>query len=159
MENTENKEVQQDKEPTQDKDEIAKIAATRDRLNRVLQGIKEWNATQFPEADLPGQLMKLEEELHEFRNGQGEEERLKELTDVVIVCAGLGRWQSLIGCHILSMVVNGAHYTTVNKLLDDVEAKMAKNRSRVWLKDGDGKYHHDVKLDEQANANGENAPA
>lgn len=158
MENTENKEVQQDKKPTQDEEEQAKIAATRDRLNRVLQDIKEWNATQFPEADLPGQLMKLEEELHEFHHGQGEE-RLKELPDVVIVCAGLGRWQSLIGYHILSLVINGAHYTEVNKLLDDVEAKMAKNRSRVWLKDGEGKYHHDVKLDEPANANGENTPA
>lgn len=159
MENTENKEVQQDKEPTQDSDEIAKIAATRDRLNRVLQDIKEWNAMQFPEADLPGQLMKLEEELHEFHNAQGEEERVKELPDVVIVCAGLGRWKSLIGYHILSLVVNGAHHTEVNKLLDEVEAKMAKNRARVWLKDGEGKYHHDVKLDESANANGENTPA
>lgn len=158
MENTENKEVQQDKEPTQDKDEIAKIAATRDRLNRVLQGIKEWNATQFPEADLPGQLMKLEEELHEFHHDK-DKENFKEISDVVIVCAGLGRWQSLIGYHILSMVINGAHYTEVNKLLDAVEAKMAKNRARVWLKDGDGKYHHDVKLDEPANANGENTPA
>jgi hypothetical protein len=159
MENIENTENKTPKEASQDEEEQAKIAATRDRLNRVLQGIKEWNATQFPEADMPGQLMKLEEELHEFHNGQGEEERLKELSDVVIVCAGLGRWQSLIGYHILSMVISGAHYTIVNKLLDDVEAKMAKNRARVWLKDGDGKYHHDVKLDEPANANGENTPA
>lgn len=158
MENTENTENKTLEKTTQDEEEQAKIAATRDRLNKVLQDIKEWNATQFPEADLPGQLMKLEEELHEFHDGQGEE-RLKELPDVVIVCAGLGRWQSLIGYHILSLVINGAHYTEVNKLLDDVEAKMAKNRSRVWLKDGDGKYHHDVKLDEPANANGENTPA
>ena len=84
MENTESKEVQQDKEHTQDNDEIAMISATRDRLNKVIQDIKEWNATQFPEADLPGQLMKLEEELHEFHNAQGEE-RLKELPDVFIV--------------------------------------------------------------------------
>lgn len=159
MENTENTEVQQDKETSQDKEEQAKIAATSDRLNRVLQDIKEWNATQFPEADLPGQLMKLEEELHEFHNGQGEEDRLKEMSDIVIVCAGLGRWKSLIGYHILSLVINGAHYTQVNKLLDAVEAKMAKNRARVWIKDGDGKYHHDVKFDEPANANGENTPA
>ena len=152
MENTENKEVQQDKE------EQAMIAAPRDRLNKVIQDIKEWNATQFPDADLPGQLMKLEEELHEFHNAQGEE-RLKELPDVFIVCAGLGRWQSLIGYHILSLVGNGAHHTEVNRLLDEVGLKMAKNRARVWLKDGDGKYHHDVKLDEPANANGENTPA
>ena len=152
MENTENKEVQQDKE------EQAMIAATRDRLNKVIQDIKEWNATQFPDADLPGQLVKLEEELHEFHNAQGEE-RLKELPDVFIVCAGLGRWKSLIGYHILSLVVNGAHHTEVNRLLDEVGLKMAKNRARVWLKDGEGKYHHDVKLDEPANANGENTPA
>ena len=158
MENTENKEVQQDKEPIQDKEEQAMIAATRDRLNKVIQDIKEWNATQFPDADLPGQLVKLEEELHEFHSAQGEE-RLKELPDVFIVCAGLGRWQSLIGYHILSLVVNGAHHTEVNRLLDEVGFKMAKNRARVWLKDGDGKYHHDVKLDEPANANGENTPA
>ena len=54
MENTENKEVQQDKEPIQDKEEQAMIAATRDRLNKAIQDIKEWNATQFPDADLPG---------------------------------------------------------------------------------------------------------
>ena len=102
--------------------------------------------------------MKLEEELHEFHNAQGEE-RLKELPDVFIVCAGLGRWQSLIGYHILSLIVSGAHHTEVNRLLDEVGLKMAKNRARVWLKDGEGKYHHDVKLDEPANANGENTPA
>ena len=155
MENTENK---MPEKPTQDEDEIAMISATRDRLNKVIQDIKEWNATQFPDADLPGQLVKLEEELHEFHNAQGDN-RLKEISDVFIVCAGLGRWKSLIGYHILSLVVNGAHYTEVNKLLDGVEAKMAKNRARVWLKDGEGKYHHDVKLDEPANANGENTPA
>lgn len=158
MENTENTENKTPEKSEQDKEEQAKIAATRDRLNKVLQDIKEWNATQFPEADLPGQLMKLEEELHEFHNAQ-EENRLKEISDVVIVCAGLGRWKSLIGYHILSLVINGAQHTEVNKLLDEVEAKMAKNRARVWLKDGEGKYHHDVKLDEPANANGENTPA
>ena len=158
MENVENTENKTPEKSEQDKYEIAKISATMDRLNKVLQDIKEWNATQFPEADLPGQLIKLEEELHEFHNAQ-DENRLKEISDVVIVCAGLGRWKSLIGYHILSLVVNGAHHTEVNKLLDAVEAKMAKNRARVWLKDGEGKYHHDVKLDEPANANGENTPA
>lgn len=158
MENTENTENKMPEESEQDKEEQAMISATRDRLNKVIQDIKEWNATQFPEADLPGQLVKLEEELHEFHNAQGEE-RLKELSDVVIVCAGLGRWKSLIGYHILSLVVNGAHHTEVNRLLDEVGLKMTKNRARVWLKDGDGKYHHDVKLDEPANANGENTPA
>lgn len=158
MENTENTENKTPEKPTQDSDEIAMISATMDRLNKVIQDIKEWNATQFPDADLPGQLVKLEEELHEFHNAQ-DENRLKELSDVVIVCAGLGRWKSLIGYHILSMVVNGAHHTEVNRLLDEVGFKMAKNRARVWLKDGEGKYHHDVKLDEPANANGENTPA
>ena len=158
MENTENAENKTPEKSEQDKYEIAMISATMDRLNKVIQDIKEWNATQFPDADLPGQLMKLEEELHEFHNAQ-EENRLKEISDVFIVCAGLGRWKSLIGYHILSMVVNGAHHTEVNKLLDEVGFKMAKNRARVWLKDGDGKYHHDVKLDEPANANGENTPA
>lgn len=158
MENTENTENKTSEKPTQDEEEQAMISATRDRLNKVIQDIKEWNATQFPDADLPGQLVKLEEELHEFHNAQGEE-RLKELPDVFIVCAGLGRWQSLIGYHILSLVVNGAHHTEVNRLLDEVGFKMAKNRARVWLKDGEGKYHHDVKLDEPANANGENTPA
>lgn len=158
MENTENTENKMPEKSEQDEEEQAMIAATRDRLNKVIQDIKEWNATQFPEADLPGQLVKLEEELHEFHDAQ-EENRLKELSDVVIVCAGLGRWKSLIGYHILSLVVNGAHHTEVNRLLDEVGFKMAKNRARVWLKDGDGKYHHDVKLDEPANANGENTPA
>ena len=158
MENTENTENKTPEKSEQDKEEQAMIAATRDRLNKVIQDIKEWNATQFPDADLPGQLMKLEEELHEFHNAQ-EENRLKELSDVFIVCAGLGRWQSHIGYHILSMVVNGAHHTEVNRLLDEVGFKMAKNRARVWIKDGEGKYHHDVKLDEPANANGENTPA
>ena len=156
MENTENTENKST--PTEREEEQAMISATRDRLNKVIQEIEEWNATQFPEADLPGQLMKLEEELHEFYNAQGYN-RLKEISDVFIVCAGLGRWKSLIGYHILSLVVNGAHHTEVNRLLDEVGFKMAKNRTRVWIKDGDGKYHHDVKLDEPANANGENTPA
>lgn len=158
MENTENTENKMPEKSEQDKEEQAMISATRDRLNKVIQDIKEWNATQFPDANLPGQLIKLEEELHEFHNAQ-EDNRIKEISDVFIVCAGLGRWQSLIGYHILSLVVNGAHHTEVNRLLDEVGLKMAKNRARVWLKDGDGKYHHDVKLDEPANTNGENTPA
>ena len=159
MENTENKE--NNSIPTAREEAQATIInAVRHRLERTLDEIKDWNIETFPDANQSGQLMKLEEELHEYVDVHGEGENSdKELADVMIVCAGLRRWGSLIGQHILAMILAGANASQVNALLDLVDDKMARNRSRVWLKDGDGKYHHDVKLDEPANANGENEPA
>ena len=155
MENTENTET---KAEAKTEDDVKKIEATRKRLNNMVSEIRDWNEQQFPDATLDGQLMKLEEELKEFHHAEGKD-RLKEIADIVIVCAGLRRWQSFVGFHILATVVNGAPQELVNELLDAVDEKMAKNRARVWLKDGDGKYHHDVKLDEPANGNGEDTPA
>lgn len=124
------------------------IEAIRRRLERTLEEIAAWNTETFPSASQAGQLMKLEEELHEYAESDledGEANRDKELADVVIVCAGLRRWSSLVGQHILAMVLAGANASQVNALLDLVDEKMAKNRARIWLQDGEGKYHHEEK--------------
>lgn len=118
------------------------IEAIRHRLERTLEEIAAWHADTFPASNQAGQLMKLEEELREYSEAE-QEDKDKELADVVIVCAGLRRWSSLIGQHMLAMVLAGANASQVNVLLDLIDDKMAKNRARVWKLDGEGKYHHD----------------
>lgn len=153
--NTENKTENTPVPTPREEAQATIIEAIRHRLERTLEEIAAWSAETFPTASQAGQLMKLEEELREYSEAE-QADKDKELADVVIVCAGLRRWSSFIGQHMLAMVLAGANASQVNLLLDLIDDKMAKNRARVWKQDGEGKYHHEEK---PANANGEDVPA
>lgn len=91
----------------------------------------------FPKADMPGQLMKLEEELNEFK----EAESIDELADVCIVCFGLMALKSHIGAFIYSVIVDELTVEELKKLEQVIDTKVDINLSRKW-EYKDGKYKH-----------------
>jgi len=111
-------------------------------LCQELDSIKEWNEETFPDATLGGQLSKLEEEYEEYFSAKSQEEERKELADIFIVLGGLRRWESKIGNCIVNTMVEKMPLSTLLELLPSIKTKMDINRKRVWLKSGDGKFHH-----------------
>lgn len=91
----------------------------------------------FPKANMQGQLMKLEEELSEFK----EAESIDELADVCIVCFGLIALGSQIGSFIYSVIVDELTVVELKSLEKVIDAKVDINLSRKW-EYKDGKYKH-----------------
>lgn len=91
----------------------------------------------FPKADLTGQLVKLEEELREFKADNS----VEELADVCIVCYGLMALKSEVGAFVLSFIVEELEDAEIEVLEQVIEAKIDVNLSRKW-EYKDGKYHH-----------------
>lgn len=103
--------------------------------------ITEWHLNCFPTATLNGQLLKLEEELREWKEAVTVEDSGKELADVFIVCCGLARWHSITGKIItLGLLNDVTHYNDV--FYKQVYNKHQKNKARVWQKTAEGSYHH-----------------
>lgn len=95
--------------------------------------ITEWHLNCFPDATLDGQLLKLEEELREWKEAVTVEDSGKELADVFIVCCGLSRWHSITGRIIsLGLLNDITHYNDV--FYKQVYNKHQKNKIRVWQK-------------------------
>ena len=116
-------------------------------LMALLKEIKIWHAKTFPGTTFPGQLLKLEEEIGEFRQATTREESLKELADVFIVCAGLSRWDSHIAQIILiEFILKNQFGFTGEEILQAVKAKMEINHKRteagVWKQLPDGRVKH-----------------
>lgn len=111
-------------------------------LMRELKEVKEWHKKTFPTATLAGQLLKLEEEMNELLRAKTREEHKRELADILIVCAGLNRWDSKIGNYMVNSHLESMQLETLFELILAVNDKMKKNRKRVWKKSGDGRFHH-----------------
>lgn len=79
-------------------DELSK-ALILENIDNRLNSIKRWHEKTFPDATLAGQLAKLEEEICEsLKVGKKDKAALfEEIADVLIVCAGLRRFDSKIG--------------------------------------------------------------
>lgn len=79
-------------------DELSK-ALFLENIDNRLNSIKRWHEKTFPDATLAGQLAKLEEEICEsLKVGKKDKAALfEEIADVLIVCAGLRRFDSKIG--------------------------------------------------------------
>lgn len=108
---------------------------------KLLESIKEWHRETFPDADMNTQLIKLEEEFAEMRAEIGDPEKLcKELADVIIVCAGLMRWESATADMLLMNLLSRNQYW--DKAMDCVAQKMEINKKRNWKRMPDGTYHH-----------------
>lgn len=108
-----------------------------EKLNKLLDEIKEWNAETFPDTTLTGQLCKLEEEMLEYKTSPSEEEA----ADIFIVLGGLRRFNSAIGDWIFKDFIyrNGSSYKW---LIGAINKKMEVNRARKWHKTDNGSYHH-----------------
>lgn len=105
--------------------------------------IVEWSIKTFPDLTVDKQREKLNEELKEFKECQTEEEALKEGADIYIVCRILAdRFDDEIGRYFTETILGEATETRGKEIKEAVEAKMKKNKARVWEKQKDGTYHH-----------------
>lgn len=114
-------------------------------MKETIDTIIQWHKKTFPDATLEGQINKYAEETNEFMNTDFNEDLL-ELADMVIVCAGIMRFNKKLGSCFLQNTYAicweiGEYDMT--ELWDAVEKKMEKNRKRVWKKTDAGNYHHE----------------
>ena len=88
----------------------------------------------FPNATLESQVWKLEEETKEFQSAETEQDEMKELADVLIVCGGLYRWCPLVAKTQADAVYSAIYYIDVNVLdfENEVNRKWQINLKRKW---------------------------
>lgn len=115
-------------------------------MKETIDTIMKWHKETFPEAGLPGQLIKFAEEMNEFdvalNTGQ---DAISELADMIIVAAGISRFDELFASAFVQftyMEASDAGFD-MTELWDAVQYKMEKNRKRVWKKTAEGTYHHE----------------
>lgn len=124
-------------------DKLSK-ALILENIDNRLNSIKIWQEKTFPDATLAGQLAKLEEEICEsLKVGKKDKAALfEEIADVLIVCAGLRRFDSKIGISIENNYLNNATPDILSVIDLAIIQKMNKNRKRKWEKTEDGRFHH-----------------
>lgn len=124
-------------------DKLSK-ALILENIDNRLNSIKRWHEKTFPDATLAGQLAKLEEEICEYlKVGKKDKAALfEEIADVLIVCAGLRRFDSKIGISIENNYLNNATPDILLVIDLAIIQKMNKNRKRKWEKTEDGRFHH-----------------
>ena len=113
-------------------------------MSETIKSIIEWHEQTFPDATLEGQIEKWFDEEREFmKTILGTEEEIYELADLVIVSAGIMRFNYGWGFDFLSRTLE--HMRNVdyigNALWEVVERKMEINRNRKWGKIGN-KFQH-----------------
>ena len=118
-------------------------------MKETIDTIIQWHKQTFKDATLEGQINKYAEETNEFMNTDRYEDLL-ELADMVIVCAGIMRFNKKLGSiflqntYVISWDIGEYDMT---ELWDAVEKKMEKNHNRIWQKQDNGSYHHTNKED------------
>ena len=124
-------------------DKLSK-ALILENIDNRLNSIKRWHEKTFPDVTLVGQLAKLEEEICEsLKVGKKDKAALfEEIADVLIVCAGLRRFDSKIGISIENNYLNNATPDILSVIDLAIIQKMNKNRKRKWEKTEDGRFHH-----------------
>lgn len=110
------------------------------------EAIVEWHKKTFPDADLPSQLMKLEEELKEFYEATkltDHDSIMQEIADIYIVSVVLARrYHSRIGVKYLK----DFGFSDV-QIIEYVSNKMDKNVNRKWCKINGVYRHKDIDTD------------
>lgn len=112
-------------------------------MSETFKTIAKWHKETFPDATLEGQIKKYDEEKSEFETATGED-RLTELADMVIVSAGVYRFDRDFGsflCARTYMIASDAGFD-MTELWHAIDKKMETNRRRVWQKTEDGRFHH-----------------
>lgn len=113
-------------------------------MKETIKSIIEWHEQTFPDTTIRGQIEKWFDEEKEFKQTiQGTDEEIYELADLVIVSAGIMRFNYGQGFDFLSRtlqyMIDADYIGTV--LWEVVEEKMAISRQRKWGK-SKGKYQH-----------------
>lgn len=124
-------------------DKLSK-ALILENIDNKLNSIKRWHEKTFPDVTLSGQLAKLEEEICESLKVSKKDKVafFEEIADVLIVCAGLRRFNSKIGISIENNYLNTATPDVLSVIDLAIMQKMNKNRKRKWEKTEDGLFHH-----------------
>lgn len=115
-----------------------------ENIDNRLDSIKRWHQKTFPDATLAGQLAKLEEEISESLKTSPKDQAafFEEIADVLIVCAGLRRFDSKIGIATENYLLEKATPDILAVINLAIMEKMEKNRKRKWKKTNDGRFHH-----------------
>lgn len=110
-------------------------------MKETIDTIIQWHRDTFADETLEGQFSKFNEEKTEMMMAIGTH-RLEELADMYIVSCGIARFNYAMGLDRMLQTLNSLRNYTIQELLYAVESKMEKNRKRVWVKSGEGHYHH-----------------
>lgn len=110
-------------------------------MKETIDTIIDWHKNTFKDETLEGQFSKFNEEKTEMMMAIGTH-RLEELADMYIVSCGIARFNYAMGLDRMLQTLNSLRNYTIQELLYAVESKMEKNRKRVWIKSGEGHYHH-----------------
>lgn len=113
-------------------------------MSENIASIIKWHEQTFPDATIRGQIEKWFDEEKEFKQTiQGTEEEIYELADLVIVSAGIMRFNYGLGFDFLARTLQ--HMINVDYigqvLWEAVERKMQINRKRKWTI-GKGNFQH-----------------
>ena len=94
--------------------------------------IAESHKELFPNATPESQFWKLEEEIAEFENCENDQQAVKELADIMIVCGGLYRWfpKTAMAVAIRFVEAMGMYPE------EEVNRKWSVNLKRKWVWNG-----------------------
>lgn len=96
----------------------------------------------FSETNLQQQEEKFKEEEKEYKETQyNTEESLYELADMIIVSAGVARFDYTHGIGLLVNTIYTAEFP-IDDIWQAVEKKVEKLKKRVWVKDPNVGYKH-----------------
>lgn len=110
-------------------------------MKETIDTIIKWHTETFPDATLDGQIAKWEEEKQEYEHtGYNTEEELYELADMIIVSAGIARFDYTYGIGLFANIICLYGYA-VDDIWQAVEKKMEINKKRTW-QESNGSYHH-----------------
>lgn len=97
----------------------------------------------WPDTNLDQQLAKYEEEKKEHKEtSYNSEESLYEVADMVIVSAGIARFDYTRGVWHLTKTICNSEFV-IDNIWQAVEKKTLKNMKRDWVKKDDVGYHHE----------------
>ncbi len=95
----------------------------------------------WPDTNLDQQIAKCKEEYNEWlKTEHDSEEELYEAADMIIVSAGIARFDYTMGLNYLRLSLY--KFDDMPKLWQAVETKMLRNMRRNWVKKDDVGYHH-----------------
>lgn len=114
-------------------------------IKKELAKVIIWHKKTFKDATIGGQLLKLEEEYKELAEAvknENAEETFKEIADVLIVSAGLVRFDSFVGKINIETTLDTMDIKELYNTLEALREKMKINRARKWDKLKDGRFKH-----------------
>lgn len=116
-----------------------------EKCNILFSEYKDRHEKLFPLATMESQSAKFKEEVGEFFAAEGDA-RHKEITDVIITCIGIARFNKCVAlnCLIGFIYVSKATRIECSIAIDRVQEKWAMNEQRKWDYNPDiGDYHHE----------------